>query len=69
MTTASQALDVDSSGYLDMEEIWQAAEKLGLPFESQADLETFFSKLDSNGEGRISEKDFVSALAALGSGK
>jgi len=60
-----KAIDADGSGYLDMQEIELAAEKLGFPFESQDDLEAFFSRFDSRGDGRISEADFSAALAVL----
>lgn len=67
ITALFRALDADGSGCLDMQEIGEAAEKLGVPFESDSDLEALFSKLDANGDGRISETEFVSVMTALGS--
>jgi len=65
ITALFEALDADGSGYLDQPEIGRAAAKLGVPFESAADLDAFFGKLDTNGDGRISRAEFVTALTAL----
>lgn len=51
--------------YAHLQEIEVAAAKLGFPFESQEDLEVFFSRLDTRGDGRITESDFVTSLTAL----
>jgi len=52
-------LDADHSGYLDEEEIGQAAAKLGFPFKTKAELQAEFKLLDENGDGKISEREFI----------
>jgi Ca2+-binding EF-hand superfamily protein len=53
-------LDADKNGFLDEVEIGQAAERLGFPFKSPAELRAAFSKLDTDGDGRVREEEFIS---------
>ena len=48
----------DKSGYLDEEEIGQAARRLGFPFGSKAELQAAFQRLDADGNGRITLEEF-----------
>lgn len=52
-------LDTDKNGYLDEAELDQAAIKLGFPFSNKAELSAKFREIDTNGNGRISEIEFV----------
>merc|ERR1719409_2225693 len=52
-------LDTDKNGYLDEAELNQAAIKLGFPFSSKAELMAKFREIDTNGNGRISETEFI----------
>jgi len=54
-----KALDADGSGYLDMSELNMAAIKLGFPFKNQAECKAKFAEIDTNGNGRISEQEFI----------
>jgi len=52
-------LDTDGSGYLDMKELNNAAIKLGFPFKNNDELKAKFAEIDTNGNGKISEMEFV----------
>lgn len=53
------SLDKEGSGYLDMSKLNVAATKLGFPFRSQGELKAKFAEIDINGNGRISEMEFI----------
>ena len=53
------AIDKDHSGYIDMEELNQASIKLGFPFRSKAQLAAKFKQIDVDGNGKISEAEFI----------
>ena len=42
-----------------MHEIEHAAQRLGFPFESKAELHATFERLDKDGNGRIEESEFI----------
>jgi len=52
-------LDKDKSGYLCVKELNDAAIKLGFPFRNDKELEDKFAEIDTNGNGRISEAEFI----------
>ena len=37
----------------------QAAQRLGFPFKDQSELHATFAKIDANGNGRVSETEFI----------
>jgi glycerol-3-phosphate dehydrogenase len=53
------SIDKDKSGYIDMEELNSASIKLGFPMRSKADLTAKFNEIDTDGNGKISEAEFV----------
>jgi len=53
------SLDKEGSGYLDMSKLNKAAVQLGFPFRNQAELKAKFAEIDINGNGRISEMEFI----------
>lgn len=52
-------LDEDQNGYLDVSEVERAAKKLGFPFRNKGALDKSFKEIDTNGNGRISEEEFM----------
>jgi len=52
-------LDGDKNGYLDESELGNAALLLGFPFKTPAELKKAFKTIDTDGNGRISEQEFV----------
>jgi len=53
------SIDLDKSGYIDEQELEKAAKKLGFPFASKAELKAKFIEIDKDGNGRISESEFI----------
>jgi len=53
------SIDLDKSGYIDELELSKAAERLGFPFTSKAELKAKFIEIDTDGNGRISEAEFI----------
>jgi len=53
------SIDTDKSGYIEEGELEKAASKLGFPFASKAELKAKFIEIDKDGNGRISEAEFI----------
>lgn len=54
-----ETLDEDGSGYLDRQEVADAAKALGFPLKND-ELDKVFKAMDQNGNGRVSLEEFVS---------
>jgi len=53
------AIDLDKSGYISQDELSKAAIKLGFPFRNKQQLEEKFKEIDTDGNGKISESEFI----------
>ncbi|KAL1521617.1 hypothetical protein AB1Y20_021276 [Prymnesium parvum] len=53
------SIDLDNSGYLSPNELSAAADRLGFPFSSKKELDEKFKEIDIDGNGRISEAEFI----------
>ena len=54
-----KALDVDKNGYIDFIEFQEGAKSLGFPFQNEQQAKDAFALVDSIGDGRVDEKDFI----------
>ena len=54
-----KALDVDKNGYIDFVEFQEGAKSLGFPFENAQKAKDAFAFVDSVGDGRVDENDFI----------
>jgi len=52
-------VDTDKSGYIDMHELEKASKQMGFPFRSKEHLQKKFAEIDTDGNGRISESEFI----------
>lgn len=53
------SIDLDNSGYIDEAELEKASIKLGFPMRSKEELKQRFKEIDTDGNGRISEAEFI----------
>ena len=51
--------DTDGNGTMDIKEMMQMAEALGFPFKSSDEASATFRHMDKDGNGRITENEFV----------
>jgi len=58
VATVFETLDADGSGYLDRQEVADAAETLGFPLK-EAELDKVLRIMDEDGNGRVSLEEFV----------
>ena len=49
----------EANGYIDLEEMVKAADKLGFPFGNDDDARAAFASLDAAGDGRVNESEFI----------
>jgi len=56
---AFASADADTDGLIASKELEKAALKLGFPFKNNADVDTTFKSIDTNGTGKISEMQFI----------
>lgn len=52
-------IDTTSSGYLNAAQFDKAAMKLGFPFKNDAELAAKFKDVDTSGNGKVSEAEFI----------
>ena len=53
------SIDTDANGYIDENELERAATKLGFPFKTKGELKAAFTQIDKDGNGRITEGEFI----------
>jgi len=53
------SIDADKSGFIDEEELNKASIKLGFPFRNKEQLKEKFKEIDTDGNGKISESEFI----------
>jgi glycerol-3-phosphate dehydrogenase len=54
-----RTFDADGTGYIDLAELKDVVKMLGFPFESEKEAERTFKQIDKNGDGKITEDEFV----------
>jgi len=52
-------MDLGNTGYIDLTEFRDCCEMLDIPFKSSQDAKAEFDRVDTNGNGKIDEKEFV----------
>jgi len=62
LTTMFHQIDIDNSGEIDLDELWQSMKVLGM---SKPEVVEVFNRIDINGDGAISCEEYVYGLQSI----